>query len=140
MILSEVSIKRPVFAVMMVAALLVLGVTSFYALSVDLFPKIDFPFVVVTVVYPGASAEGVEIDVTKKIEDAVNTIGGIKHISSTSQEGFSMTMIEFSLEPNPLDAAADVRDRLATIRSDLPQDIDRLSIAQQIQLGKIEPG
>ena len=56
MILSEVSIKRPVFAVMMVAALLVLGVTSFYALSVDLFPKIDFPFVVVTVVYPGASA------------------------------------------------------------------------------------
>jgi len=123
MILSEVSIKRPVFAVMMIAALLVLGVTSYLALSVDLFPEIDFPYVVVTVAYPGAGAESIEIDVTKKVEDAVNTIAGVKHISSTAQEGLSLTVIEFALETNPLDAAAEVRDKVSAIRSDLPDDI-----------------
>ncbi len=124
MILADISIRRPVFAVMMTGALLVLGVTSYFALSVDLFPKIDFPYVVVTVVYPGAGAETMELDVSKKIEDAVNTIAGVKHIQSTAQEGYSLTVIEFTLETNPLDASAEVRDRINTIRGDLPEDIE----------------
>ncbi len=124
MILSEVSIRRPVFATMMTAALLVLGVTSFFALSIDLFPEIDFPYVVVTVVYPGASAESVELDVSKKIEDAVSTIAGVEHIQTTAQEGFSLTVIQFTLETKSLDAAAEVRDKVTAIRADLPNDID----------------
>jgi hydrophobe/amphiphile efflux-1 (HAE1) family protein len=124
MILANVSIKRPVFTTMMIAALLVLGVTSYFALSVDLFPDIDFPFVVITVVYPGADAETVEIDITKKIEDVVNTIAGVDHIESTSYEGYSLTIIRFTLETNSLDAAAEVRDRMSTIRADFPDDIE----------------
>lgn len=124
MILADISIRRPVFAVMMAGALLVLGVTSYLALSVDLFPKMDLPYVVVTVVYPGAGAEAVELDVTKKIEDAVNTIAGVKHISSTAQEGYSLTVIEFSIETDPLNDAAEVRDKVNSIRGDLPTDIE----------------
>jgi len=124
MILSDISIRRPVFATMMTVALLVLGVTSFYALSIDLFPEIDFPYIVVTVVYPGASAESVELDVSKKVEDAVSTIAGVKHIQSTAQEGFSLTVIQFTLETKSLDAAAEVRDKVTAIRGDLPNEID----------------
>ncbi|MEZ5360740.1 MAG: efflux RND transporter permease subunit [Candidatus Zixiibacteriota bacterium] len=124
MILSEISIKRPVFATMMTLALMVLGVSSYLALSVDLFPDVDFPFVVVSVTYPGASAESVETEITKKIEDAVNTLGGIKHIESTALEGYTFSVIQFTLETDPLDAAAEVRDKIATIRGDLPEDID----------------
>lgn len=124
MILSEISIKRPVFATMMTLALMVLGVTSYFALSVDLFPDIDFPFIVVTVQYPGASAESVEIDIAKKVEDACNTIAGVKHIKSTAYEGYSLTVVQFTLETKALDAAAEVRDKVATLRADLPQDIE----------------
>ncbi len=124
MILSDVSIRRPVFAAMMSVALIVLGVTSYFALSVDLFPNIDFPFVIVSVVYPGASAETVETDVSKKIEDACNTIAGVDNIQTTAYEGYSLTFIQFTLETNGLDAAADVRDKVASIRGNLPEDID----------------
>lgn len=124
MILADISIRRPVFAVMMAGALLVLGITSYLALSVDLFPKMDLPYVVVSVVYQGAGAESVELDVTKKIEDAVNTIAGVKHISSTAQEGYSLTVIEFSIESDPLNDAAEVRDKVSSIRGDLPTDIE----------------
>jgi len=124
MILSDVSIRRPVFAAMMSMALIVLGVTSYFALSVDLFPNIDFPFVIVSVVYPGASAETVETDVAKKIEDACNTIAGVDNIQTTAYEGYSLTFIQFTLETNGLDAAADVRDKVASIRGNLPEDIE----------------
>ncbi len=124
MILSEISIKRPVFATMMTLALMVLGFSSYVALSVDLFPDVDFPFVIVSVTYPGASAESVETDITKKVEDAVNTLGGIKHIESTALEGYTFSVIQFTLETDGLDAAAEVRDKIATIRGDLPEDIE----------------
>lgn len=124
MILSDLSIRRPVLAVMMTMALLVLGVVSYFALPVDLFPNIDFPFVVVTVVYPGAGAEAVETDVTKKIEDAINPISGVKHIQSISQEGYSQTLVEFTLETDALDAAADVRDKVTAARGQLPLDVE----------------
>jgi hydrophobe/amphiphile efflux-1 (HAE1) family protein len=124
MILSDVSIRRPVFAVMMAVALLVLGITSYFALSLDLMPDVDFPYVVVTVVYPGASAESVELDVTRRIEDAVTTISGVKHVQSTAQEGFSLTIIEFTLETRSLDAATEVRDKVSAIRAELPESIE----------------
>ncbi len=124
MILADVSIRRPVFAAMMIVALLVLGWTSFNRLNVELFPDIDFPFVVVSTVYPGAGAESVEIEVTREIEDAVNPISGIETIESTSSEGLSIVLIEFELERQSIVAAQEVRDKVSSIRGELPDDIE----------------
>ncbi len=121
--LADVSIERPVFATMMILALIVLGLFSFIKLNIDLFPDIDFPYVTATTVLPGAGPEQIETDVTKKIEDAVNTIGGIDHITSISQEGVSIVIIQFKLEVEGKQAAQEVREKTAAIRSDLPTDI-----------------
>ena len=107
MILADISIRRPVFALMMILALIVLGVTSFLRLNIDLFPDVDFPFVVVTTVYPGAGADAVENDVTKKIEDAVNSIEGLEDIQSTSREGLSQVLLRFELEMEGKEKALD---------------------------------
>lgn len=109
---------------MVIIALIVLGVVSYTQMNIDLFPDVDFPFVVVTTVYPGAGPEAVSTDVTKKIEDAVNPIAGVKHIQSRSSEGVSFIIVEFTLETKSLDAAQEVREKIATIRSDLPSDIE----------------
>ncbi len=122
--LADVSIERPVFATMMILALIVLGLFSFIKLNIDQFPDIDFPYVTVTSVLPGAGPEQIETDVTKKIEDAVNTIGGIDHITSTSQEGVSIVIIQFKLEVEGKQAAQDVREKIAAIRADLPTDLE----------------
>jgi HAE1 family hydrophobic/amphiphilic exporter-1 len=81
-ILTEVSIKQPVFATMMMVALAVLGLVSYRQLNVDQFPDVEFPIVTVTTVYEGASPEAVERDVTRKIEEAVNTVEGIRAVES----------------------------------------------------------
>jgi len=128
--ISEISIHRPVFATMMISALLVLGWFSYTSLSVEMFPKVDFPFVVVQTVYPGASAETIETDVTKKIEEAVNQISGIRHIQSKAMEGFTYTFIEFELEIDGKVAAQDVREKVTGIRGDLPTDIEDPVISQ----------
>ncbi|UCE65063.1 MAG: efflux RND transporter permease subunit [Candidatus Zixiibacteriota bacterium] len=124
MYISNVSIKRPVFTTMLIVALIVLGLVSYRQMSVDLMPDIDFPFVIITTVYPGAGPEAVATDVTQKIEDIVNPIAGVKHIESTSSEGISLILVEFTLETKGLDAAQEVREKIATIRPDLPQDIE----------------
>ena len=121
--LADVSIDRPVFATMMILALIVLGLFSFMKLNIDQFPDIDFPYVTATTVLPGAGPEQIETDVTKKIEDAVNTIGGIEHIQSVSQEGVSIVIIQFKLEIEGKQAAQDVREKIAAVRADLPTDI-----------------
>lgn len=128
--ISDISIRRPVFATMMISALLVLGWFSYTSLSVEMFPKMDFPFVVVQTVYPGASAETIETDVTKKIEEAVNQISGIRHIQSKAMEGFTYTFIEFELEVDGKVAAQDVREKVTGIRGDLPTDIEDPVISQ----------
>ena len=92
--LADVSIKRPVFTTMIVVAILVLGLFSFMKLNVDQFPDIDIPYVVITTVLPGAGPEQIETDVTKIVEDAVNPIAGVEHISSISQEGVSIVVIQ----------------------------------------------
>ncbi|MEW6413370.1 MAG: efflux RND transporter permease subunit [Candidatus Zixiibacteriota bacterium] len=128
--LSDISIRRPVFATMMIGALLVVGAFSYTQLPVELMPDVDFPFVIVNTVYPGASAEAVETDVTETIEEAVNTISGVRHIQSRSREGFSNVVVEFELDVDGAQAAQDVREKVATIRGDLPEDIEEPLIIQ----------
>ncbi len=118
--LAELCVKRPVFATMLIVALMVVGTFSFFTLGVDLFPKIDLPTVSVSVSNPGASAEEVETDITKRIEDAVNTISGIEQINSTSVEGASTVTIQFSLDKNGDVAAQEIRDKVNLIVNDLP--------------------
>ena len=97
MILSDLSVKQPVFATMMMLALVVLGIFSYKELSIDLFPNVDMPVVNVQTVYPGVAPETVETEVTKRIEEAINPIEGVKHITSVTTEGVSMVIAEFQL-------------------------------------------
>ncbi len=124
MFLSDLSIKRPVLATMMILALVVLGLFSFRRLNVDLWPNVEFPFVAITTVYPGASPEAVEREVTKKIEQEVNSIEGVKRIFSYSNEGYSQIFIEFHLSTKVMNAMADVRAKMDGLRADLPRDIE----------------
>jgi HAE1 family hydrophobic/amphiphilic exporter-1 len=121
--LADVSIERPVFSTMMILALVVLGLFSYVKLNIDQFPDVDFPYVTATTVLPGAGPEQIETDLTKKIEDAVNTIAGVDHIQSISQEGVSIVIIQFKLEVKGQQAAQEVREKIAAIRADLPTDI-----------------
>ncbi len=118
--LAELCVKRPVFATMLIVALMVVGGFSFFTLGVDLFPKIDLPTVSVSVSNPGASAEEVETDITKRVEDAVNTISGIDSINSTSVEGASTVVITFELDKNGDVGAQEIRDKVNLIVNDLP--------------------
>ncbi|MBP1723990.1 MAG: Cation/multidrug efflux pump, partial [Deltaproteobacteria bacterium] len=122
--LADTSIKRPVFATMMVMALVIFGVVSYPTIGVDLFPKVDFPIVNIKTVLRGASPEIMDVDVTDKIEEAVNTINGVKTISSMSAESVSVITVEFVLERDIDLAVQDVREKIAAIRSKLPTDID----------------
>ena len=124
MFLSNLSIKRPVLATMMMAALVVLGLFSLRRLKLDDMPDVELPFVMIQVRYPGASTEAVERDVTKKIEEAVNPIEGVDRIESSSLEGYSTIFIQFTLQTKVMNAQADVRSALDAIRGDLPDDID----------------
>ena len=122
--LADTSIKRPVFATMFVMALVVLGIVSYPGIGVDLLPRVDFPIVNITTVLKGASPEVMDIDVTDKIEEAVNTINGVKTIQSMSVEGASVVTVEFVLERDIDLAVQDVREKISVIRSKLPTDID----------------
>jgi len=134
MFLADTAIKRPVFTIMVMAAMAVLGLSSYLQMSAELFPEIDFPFVIVNTVYHGASPDAVETDVTKRIEDAVNAIAGIKRITSFSRESFSLIFIEFELESDPDIGAQDVRDKISGIMNDLPSDIEQ-PIIQKFDFG-----
>ena len=120
--LADVSIRRPVFAFMMSAALVVLGLFSYRELGVDLMPKTDFPMVFVNTRLPGASAEEIETQITKPIEEVVNTISGIDEIRASSDTGFSRCIITFVLEKDINVAVQDVRDKVATIVARFPRD------------------
>ena len=124
MFLSDLSIRRPVFATMMMLALVVLGLFSYRRLNIDQFPNVEFPVLVIQTRYTGASPESVEREVTKKIEEQVNTVEGIKQIQSTSTEGFSTIVVLFNLGTKVMDAQADVRAKIDAIRQDMPKDID----------------
>ena len=113
---TQLSLKNPVFATMVMLAIVVLGLFSYQRLRVDQFPNIDFPVVVVIAEYPGASPEIVENEVTKKIEEGVNSIAGINALTSRSVEGQTLVIIEFQLHVDGRKAAEDVREKIAAIR------------------------
>ena len=131
MFLSDLSIKQPVFATMMMVALAVLGITSYRQLKVDQFPNVEFPVVTVSTVYPGASPETVEREVTKRIEESINTVEGVRHVESTSQEGLSNIVVFFYLEVPTQVASQDIRGKVASIRGTLPREIEE-PIVQRI--------
>ncbi len=120
---TRLSISNPVLATMVMLAFVVLGAFSYQRLAVDQFPDIDFPTVVVTLDYPGASPEIVESEVTKKVEEAVNTVAGISTLSSRSYEGTSVVIIEFNLDMDGRKAAEDVREKVAAIRPLLREEV-----------------
>src|SRR3989338_9091699 len=122
--LANTSIRRPVFATMAILCLVVLGIVSYPRIGVDLFPKVDFPVVNITTFLRGANSEIIDIDVTDKIEEAVNTINGVKTITSTSTEGVSRVIVEFILEKDIDLAVQDVKEKISIIRGKLPKDID----------------
>src|SRR5690348_8309450 len=113
---TRISLKNPVFATMVMLAIVVLGLFSLQRLKVDQFPNIDFPVVVVITEYPGASPEIVESEVTKKVEEGVNSIAGINALTSRSYEGQSVVIIEFQLYVDGRKAADDVREKVAAVR------------------------
>ncbi|MFM8575013.1 MAG: efflux RND transporter permease subunit, partial [Limnohabitans sp.] len=113
---TRVSLHNPVFATMVMLALVVLGLFAFQRLKVDQFPNIDFPVVVISTEYPGASPEIVENEVSKKIEEAVNSIAGINALTSRSYENQSVVVVEFQLHINGRKAAEDVREKVAAVR------------------------
>ena len=115
MILSDVSIRRPVFATVINLVVLLIGVISYTRLPVRLIPNVDTPVVTVNTAYPGASAQVIESQITQPIEDALSGVEGIDFISSVSREQSSQVTIRFNLNRDPDGAASDVRDRVATV-------------------------
>ena len=122
--IADFSIRRPVFAVMLISALVGLGAISIGRLGVDLFPRVEFPYMAVTTVLQGANPETVESEVTDVLEDHLNTISGIKQIRSISSEGLSQVFIQFELEENADDKAEDVREKVARAVAELPPDAE----------------
>ena len=120
--IADISIRRPVFAVMLIGALVTLGWISLGRLGVDLFPKVEFPYVAVTTVLPGAAPDAIETEVSDVIEEYVNRISGINELRSVSSEGLSQVFIQFELEEEVNIKAQDVRDKVALAQRDLPQE------------------
>src|SRR5437660_1296085 len=110
MFLSNLSIRRPVFTTMVMTAFVVLGFFAYRRLNIDEFPNVDLPFVTVTTSWPGAGPESVETDVSKKIEEALNPVSGVKQVMSQSLEGVSSVVVVFNLNVKAVDAANDVRE------------------------------
>ncbi len=122
--LSAVAIRRPVFTAMLMLGLVVLGFFSFRRLPIDQFPDVDIPVVTVQTVYPGASAESIEREVTRRMEEAFNPVNGVDRITSVTLEGVSQVIVEFDLGVSVDQAAQDLRDKIEAIRRDLPADIE----------------
>ena len=132
--LADLSIRRPVFAVMLIVALLVFGLLSYPRIGVDLFPNVEFPVVTVTVVYPGGDPETMESKVADPIEEAINTLSGIKALRSTNLEGVSQVVVEFELDVPVDQAVQDIRDRVSGVLSQLPEGIEA-PVIQKFDVG-----
>jgi len=124
MLLSDLSIKRPIFASVMMLALVTLGAFSYKRLAVDMFPDVEIPVVTIVTKFPGASPESVEREVSKRIEEAVNPIAGVKKVLSISRESVSTVMVQFQLEVRLNDGAQEARAKIAAIRGELPEGIE----------------
>jgi HAE1 family hydrophobic/amphiphilic exporter-1 len=131
--LLRIFVQRPVLTTMLLLAFIVLGFYSYNRMVVELMPNVEFPFVMVTTVYPGASPGEVESQVTKKIEDAVSTIANVKNLQSISRENVSMVFIEFELETDVDLDAIDVKDKVDAIQADMPEDAEQ-SVIQKFDI------
>ncbi|URI06345.1 efflux RND transporter permease subunit [Aquincola tertiaricarbonis] len=128
--MTRVAINNPVFAAMVMAALCVLGLFSYARLGVEQLPDVAPPMAYIDVRYPGASAEAVEREVTKVIEESVNAVAGIKRITSRSFEGRSQTQVEFNLNADMSRGLQDVRDRVAMVQAAMPRDAKPPTVAR----------
>src|SRR5512141_1212834 len=124
MFLSDLSIRRPIFASVMMLALVTLGAFSYKRLAVDMFPDVEIPVVTIVTKFPGASPESVEREVSKRIEEAVNPIAGVKKVISITRESGSTDMGLFQLEVRINDGAQEARAKIAAIRGELPDGIE----------------
>ncbi|MFZ9099639.1 MAG: efflux RND transporter permease subunit, partial [Burkholderiaceae bacterium] len=121
---TRVSLHNPVLATMAMLALVVLGSVGYQRMQIDQFPNVDFPVVVITTAYPGASPEIVENEVTKPVEEAVNTIAGLNSVTSRSYAGSSVVIAEFGLYVQSRRAAEDVREKVAQLRATLRNEVE----------------
>jgi HAE1 family hydrophobic/amphiphilic exporter-1 len=126
----RIFVKRPVLTTMLVVAFVVLGLYSYQRMVIELMPNVEFPFVIVTTVYPGASPGEVESQITKKVEDAVSTIANVKNLTSYSQENVSQVFIEFQLETDVDLDAIDVKDKVDAIQANLPENAEKSVISK----------
>ena len=134
MFLSNLSIKRPVFATVLILALLTLGVFSYRRLAIELMPDVELPILTITTEFPGASPEAVERELTKKLEEAVNPISGVRHVYSTSRESLSSVMVEFQLQVRINEASQEVRAKINAVRRELPEQIKE-PVIQKMDIG-----
>lgn len=130
MFLTRISVNQPVFATMIMVALMVFGIYSFQRLSIEELPDVDFPVVAVIISYPGASPEAVEADMIEPIEEAVNTISGIDEVNSTARPGSGTIILTFDMEVSSAVAVQDVRDRLAAVQAALPEGAEDPTIVR----------
>ncbi|MBN2581495.1 MAG: efflux RND transporter permease subunit [Planctomycetes bacterium] len=124
MFLSNASIRRPIAMGCLIIGLALLGVNSYRKMALELMPQMDSPYITIVTVYPGASPEDIETDVAKRIEDAVVSIDGLKHVTSSCMENVCQTLLEFHLDIDVDIAATDVREKLDLVRADFPEDVE----------------
>src|SRR4051812_8878892 len=128
--LANISVRRAVFASVLMLAVVVVGLASYGSLGVDRFPDVDFPTVAITTVLPGASPEEIETEISDKIEESVNTVSGIDELRSISAEGLSVVYVNFVLDKNVDVAAQEVRDAVNRALPKLPSGIDQPVVAK----------
>jgi HAE1 family hydrophobic/amphiphilic exporter-1 len=131
--IAQIAIKRPVFALMVILVPIVFGLMAYPKIGVEQFPSVEFPFVTVSAVYPGADPSSMETKVAKPIEDALSSMGGIKRLQSFNLEGLTQVVIEFQLDVDADKAAQGVRDRLAVIPN-LPKELETPKV-QKLDIG-----
>ena len=136
MTLSDVSIRRPVFTAMLSLALIVVGLLSFGRLPTDLYPSVNFPLLLVRVVYPGASPSDIERDITEPLEDAVAGIPGIDTVQSFTRDGYLLAILKFEMDTSLDEATNAVRDRIGAVRGQFPEAADE-PVIQQIDIGAL---
>jgi multidrug efflux pump subunit AcrB len=128
--MTRVSIRHPVFATMVMVALCVLGIASWNKLGVEQMPDISFPGAFIEMAYPGASPEAVEREVVRPVEEAVNSVAGVRRVTSRAQEGKGTMSVEFGLDTDMARALQDVRDRIAAVQPRLPRDAKAPTVAR----------
>ncbi len=128
--LAEICIRRPVFAAMLILALVVVGLAGYFRLGIDRFPSVDLPTVIVRTQWPGASTEEMETEISKRLEEVINTIEGIDELRSISGPGNSVVIVTFNLKRDIDAATQDVRDRVAAVLKNLPNDVTPPQIAK----------